>query len=87
MIFQDSNLKKVDVETQKVFQELSQNKDRDTSIYEPNAPLLSRIRGRFRKQIILKLTKDNQEIAGEVRKILNFLPAGWIIDVDPISIV
>lgn len=87
LIFQDPNPKKVDAETQKVFQELSKKKDRHAKIYEPNAPLLSRIRGRFRKQIILKFTKDNQEIAGEMRKVLNFLPTGWIIDVDPISIV
>jgi primosomal protein N' (replication factor Y) (superfamily II helicase) len=87
LIFQDHNPKKVDTETRKAFLAFSKKKDRYTKIYEPHAPFLSRIRGRFRKQIIINFIEKNPEITGEARKILNSLPAGWIIDVDPISIV
>jgi len=87
LIFQDHGQKKVDSEIQRVFLELSKKKDRLTMVYEPHVPLLSRIRGRFRKQIIIKIIQDNHEITGEIRKILNFLPTGWIVDVDPISIM
>jgi len=45
---------------------------------------VNKIRGRYRKQIIIKIKKDTlPEILG---KNLKKLKNGWIIDVDPISI-
>ncbi|HEX7586554.1 MAG TPA: primosomal protein N', partial [Patescibacteria group bacterium] len=87
LIFQDPNRKKIDMETQRVFEALSEKKNRQAKIYEPHEPLLSRVRGRFRKQIIVKFSENNQEVDHDMKKILNSLPAGWIIDVDPISII
>ena len=56
---------------------------KDISLSEPEDGYVPKIRGRFRKQIIIKYTK---EIPPKLRKILNGLGQGWIIDVDPISI-
>jgi primosomal protein N' (replication factor Y) len=55
-------------------------------ISEPQAAFVSRIRGRFRRQIILKIS-PKKEIPSAVRKILESLPTGWIIDVDPLSVI
>lgn len=87
LIFQDSNSKKIDVEIQRVFVELSGKKFSFAKIYEPHGPLLSRVRGRWRKQIIIKFSNTNPKIDSAMKKILNSLPIGWIIDVDPISII
>jgi primosomal protein N' len=87
LIFQDPNIKKVEAETQKVFQILTQNKDRFTKIYEPHAPLLSKIRGSFRKQLIMKFIENDRKINLETQRFLGSLPAGWSLDVDPISII
>ncbi|OGI16234.1 MAG: hypothetical protein A2Z52_02770 [Candidatus Moranbacteria bacterium RBG_19FT_COMBO_42_6] len=87
LIFQDHSQKKVDLEVQNVFLALSKIKNNHVKIYEPHLPLSSRVLGRFRKQIIVKCSESEQKISREVAKILNFLPTGWIIDVDPISII
>ncbi len=87
IIFQDYNLKNVDGETGRVYNILLENKPDDVIISEPHAGFVEKIRGRFRKQIILKLTGKDNKLPQKLRKILNFLPAGWIIDVDPVSLL
>lgn len=47
-------------------------------------PLSAKIRGRFRKQLIIKF-KD--VIPRDLGTILKKLGPGWIIDVDPISTI
>jgi primosomal protein N' (replication factor Y) len=86
LIFQDPDLKKVDSESERVFLALSKEQSRQTKIYSPQNPLVSNIRGRWRKQIIIKLTHKIFEVSPGITKTLNFLPNGWIIDVDPITI-
>ncbi|MEK7598722.1 MAG: primosomal protein N', partial [Patescibacteria group bacterium] len=86
-IFQDYNLKNVDSETSRVYGLLREKNFTNTIISEPHTAFVAKIRGRFRKQIILKLIKNDGELPQELRKILNFLPTGWIIDMDPISII
>ncbi|PJA86628.1 MAG: primosomal protein N' [Candidatus Moranbacteria bacterium CG_4_9_14_3_um_filter_42_9] len=87
IIFQDYNLKNVDGETGRVYNILLENKPDDVIISEPHTGFVEKIRGRFRKQIILKLTGRDNMLPQKLRKILNFLPAGWIIDVDPVSLL
>lgn len=53
-------------------------------VFEPQDAFLSNARGRFRKQILLKTAHDIPE---DFKKILQALPTGWNIDVDPISII
>jgi primosomal protein N' len=52
-------------------------------VSEPQDAFVSKVRGRYRKQIIIKF---KGEISGKLRKTLENLGAGWVIDVDPISI-
>ncbi|MFA6159926.1 MAG: primosomal protein N' [Parcubacteria group bacterium] len=82
LVFQDYNFEKVEKESQDVFGNLE--KIKEIKISEPHTPLLSKIRGRYRKQMIVKFPdKIPIELEKEIRK----LKAGWIIDQDPISIV
>jgi len=82
LIFQSYDFQETQRETQRIFFELK--KISSISLTEPFSPLVNKIRGRYRKQIIIKIKKDTlPEILG---KNLKKLKNGWIIDVDPISI-
>jgi primosomal protein N' (replication factor Y) len=54
------------------------------SVTEPQEAYVSKIRGRYRIQIVIKLA---DEMPGELVKVLKSLPGGWIVDVDPISLI
>ena len=82
LVFQDYNFNKVEKETQEKFEVL--NKLAGVNISEPHAPLLSKIRGRFRKQIIIKF---KNKLPNNLEKELKRFGSGWIIDRDPISII
>jgi len=84
LTFQDYASKKVAAETERVFKLLAEKNKKPTQIFEPQDAFLSNIRGRFRKQIIIKYSDSLSE---DIQKILQALPAGWSIDVDPISII
>lgn len=86
LIFQDYSLKKIEAEMKKVAQSLKDKEYDGIAVSDPHDPLVSKIRGRFRKQIILKI-KIGKEIPEEISNILKSLPAGWLIDVDPITII
>ncbi len=82
LIFQDYSFEKVEKESQEVFEILKNIKE--LKISEPHTPLLSKIRGRFRKQMIIKFqNKIPIKLEKEIRK----LKSGWIIDRDPVSIL
>ena len=57
----------------------------EISVFEPFIPQLSKVRDKFRKQIIIKL--NSQEIPDELKRTLKNLDSDWIIDIDPISLV
>ena len=82
LVFQDYDFKKVQKEVQDAFEIL--NKLSGIKISEPHSPLLSKIRGRFREQIIIKFA---DKIPTQLEKELKKLGSGWIIDRDPISII
>jgi primosomal protein N' (replication factor Y) (superfamily II helicase) len=82
LTFQDYSPKKTEAETSRVHEQLKKLNNIATS--ESQDAYIPKIRGRFRKQIVIKYKK---EISPELRKILNGLSQGWIVDVDPISII
>lgn len=86
LIFQDFDPQKAGLETNRVFDILEEKADKNVKVFEPQNAFLSNIRGRFRKQIIIKI-KKGPEIPEKIRKILLSLSRGWIIDIDPISII
>ncbi|HAT73437.1 MAG: Primosomal protein N' [Candidatus Moranbacteria bacterium GW2011_GWF2_36_839] len=82
LVFQDYNFEKVEKESQDTFESFENIKG--LKISEPHTPLLSKIRGRWRKQMIVKFPdKIPIELEKEIRK----LKSGWVIDRDPISII
>ena len=82
LIFQSYDFQETQRETQRIFFELK--KISSISLTEPFSPLVNKIRGRYRKQIIIKIKKDI--LPKILEKNLKNLKNGWIIDVDPISI-
>ena len=82
LVFQDYSFKRAEAETNRIYKPLRNLKNISSS--EPQDAYVSKIRGRFRKQIIIKYKK---EIPPQLRKILNGLGQGWIADVEPISIL
>jgi len=85
LVFQDRDLQKTKKATQGVYALLKKMEDRDIKISEVHAPLVSRVRGKFRQQIIIKI-KNPEQIPEKIINPLKQLSANWIIDVDPISI-
>jgi len=81
LVFQDYSYKKAEAETNQAHSLLKAIKN--INISEPQDSYVPKIRGRFRKQIAVKYKK---EIPAQLRKILNGLGQGWIVDVEPISI-
>jgi len=83
LVFQDYNSKKVEKEIERVFNYLTAVKN--LSVTWPQDAFVSKIQGRYRKIIIIKI-KDNV-IPLKVTAIVRKLGTGWLIDVDPISII
>lgn len=88
LIFQDINHEKVDKETMNVYREIKEatNNIKKYKLSEPFDPLVAKVRGRFRKQMVIKLI-NSAEINSSLHKILSKLGNGWIIDVDPVSMM
>lgn len=82
LVFQDYSLKKVEKEADKAVEVLQAMPG--IKISDLQDPLSPKIRGRMRKQIIIKI---KEEIPYELMTALRKLGSGWIIDVDPISVV
>lgn len=82
LIFQDYSYKRAEIEASRTHSLLKAIKN--ISISEPQDSYVPKIRGRFRKQIIVKYKK---EISPQLKKVLNGLGQGWIMDIDPISII
>jgi primosomal protein N' (replication factor Y) len=88
LIYSDSNKSKVDKETEKAFELLSASGfDSNVRISEPHEPLVSKVRSKFKKQLIIKVRGKNAELPDNLKNIIKKFGNGWIIDVNPISIV
>jgi primosomal protein N' (replication factor Y) len=86
LIFQDEKSYEVEKSSKKAYNEINDlaMKNKSVKCYPPQDPLVSKIRGRSRKQIIIKFT--GLEIPENLSKIIKKLGKGWIIDIDPISL-
>ena len=86
--YKDESKEKTEKETRntydKIFAIISEFKG--ISITEPDDPLVSKIRGKFIKQMIIKKSNDQKSLPIELIKLLGSLSTNWAIDVDPISI-
>ncbi len=87
LLFQDANLKKVLKETQLVYERIThKSSHKKIVLFPPHDPFVPKVRGRFRKQILMKIPADTP-LPGEIRDVIYALPTGWIVDVDPIGII
>ncbi len=87
LIFQDPSRKKTEKEAERVFQTFNWICEdlKNIKIYPPQDCLLSNIRRKYRRQIIIKYTSN--DVPEKIKKIIRSLGAGWIVDRDPISII
>ena len=90
LIFQDFKLSTVEKETENLFHFLenkfSEEKIKDIYLFMPQDLFVPKVRGRFRKQILIKL-KNKPDSFNKIKMYLENLPNGWIVDVDPVSII
>ncbi len=87
IIFQDKNEKKVEKEIQETYREISRKlkNKKNIRIIAPHSPLVPKVRGKFKRQIIIKIKA--KKAPAELKNVLKKLSAGWIIDVDPASVI
>lgn len=88
LIFQDANKDKIEKETGTAYEKL---KDavanlKKYKISQPLDPLAPKIRGKFKKQILISYSTE-EEVGPAPRKVIANLGKGWVIDIDPISVI
>jgi primosomal protein N' (replication factor Y) len=83
LVFEDYNQKKVAKETERLYNFLTAE-NADFKINAVADCFIPKVRGKYRKQLILKY---NNKLPKTILDILRSLPTGWIIDIDPISII
>ncbi|MFA7466621.1 MAG: primosomal protein N' [Parcubacteria group bacterium] len=87
LTFQDHSRSKTEKEADTIYKKLEEgNKSKSAQIYPPQEPLGKKLRGRYRRQIIIKI-KKGKSFHEELRKILERLGNGWMIDADPASLI
>ena len=90
LFLKDEDQTKTEKNAQAVWEKISKviQPYAEISLTEPSAPLVSKIRGKFIRQMIIKIKTgpDQKPVPVELIKLLASLPTGWAIDVDPISI-
>ncbi|TAK96934.1 primosomal protein N' [Patescibacteria group bacterium] len=86
LVYQDQSEKKVEREAVGVYKLLTEQLSASAGaiISLPHNPLVAKIRGRVRKQIVLKITATT--VPAEIHSTIKRLGTGWIVDVDPIGI-
>lgn len=87
LVCQGYGREKVEAEAGRVYGILAKKRIKNTQISEPHDGYVEKIRGRFRKQIIIKLRNKQAEFPTAVQSLLKSLPVEWMIDINPISIV
>ncbi len=85
LVYTNSNESKVQKEAEVLCSKLKAQGSR-VIILGPAPCFLAKIRGKYRWQILIKLPK-NQRTEKQKNSLLNLVPKGWSIDVDPISML
>lgn len=86
LIYQDYDSKRAEKEAVRIYALLENGLPAKIRLTEPQDAFVAKVRGRFRKQIILKYP-PTYPLPEETRRLLENLPSGWMIDVDPISLI
>ena len=88
LVFQDYDKKTVTQETEMVYKKIISDVKQNSAlqIYPPQEPLNPKIRGRHRRQIIIK-ANNYPKIPKKLLSNIQHLKSGWLVDVDPISAV
>ncbi|EKE16316.1 MAG: hypothetical protein ACD_11C00020G0021 [uncultured bacterium] len=89
LVFSHPDISKSEKEAKKTYDILNEkigNTENVVQIIGPLSPLISNVRGKHRKQIIIKIKNSQKDIPLEIKKILEKLSSDWIIDIDPIQI-
>ncbi len=88
LLFQNYDKELTEKEAKTVYEKIiSEVKQSSTlQIYPPQEPLNPKIRGRYRRQIIIK-AKNYPKIPKKLLSNIQYLKQGWLVDVDPISVV
>ena len=84
LLFSHSNLPFVASEARRIVEEIKLRAPmfKNISVIGPSFPAVSRIRGKYRQQILI-LGDDPSSL---VKQMHDELPKGWIVDVDPLSV-
>ena len=88
LLFQNYDKELTEREAKAVYEKIiSEVKQSSTvQIYPPQEPLNPKIRGRYRRQIIIKV-KNYPQLPKKLLSNIQHLKQGWLIDVDPINAV
>lgn len=88
LTFKDESKEKIAKETSVVYKKISDliSEFEHIRISEPLDPMVSKIRGKFLRQMIIKTDTESNQLPVELIKLLSSLSSSWTIDVDPISI-
>jgi primosomal protein N' (replication factor Y) len=83
LVFEDYNQKRVASETERVYNLLAEE-NANLKISSPDDSFVPKIRGRYRRQIIIKFQK---QLPQKILTALRSLPTGWVVDIDPSSLI
>lgn len=86
LAYQHESKEKVEKEAKKLYDEIKARSGniKGFAVSKPQDPLVPKVRGRFRKQMVIKFKADMPQA---LRKILEKLGSEWITDIDPIGII
>ncbi|MEI7891335.1 MAG: primosomal protein N' [bacterium] len=86
--FKNESEEKVLKETANVYAKISNliSQNNNISITEPSKPMISKIRGKFIMQMLLKNKQAQAPFPEEIESQIKALKSDWIVDVDPINI-
>lgn len=88
LICRDIKKEKVEKEAKKLYDDIQKltGDCKSLKIFEVQNPLASKIRGRYLKQIIIKLSGAQTPLPHSLLPLLKSLKSNWIIDIDPINL-
>lgn len=87
LLYKNQDEVQVNIETQRVYEMLKQTvSDNQSSVSPPYWPFIKKERGKFRRQIIIKI-RPVKKLSDEEKEFLKSLSKGWILDVDPLNIL
>lgn len=81
LIYQEKNKKKCELEAWRVYEKIKKIRLASLEIMEPYAYYKSKLRNNFRYNILIKISKE------ELGKLEPYIPAKWIIDVEPENLI